>query len=182
MPAVRKIKPVAGREGIVFLKLLIHCYGVWKRLLKVGRSLYYFRRRDILVHGRVFVGRRGKIRIGERCSVNRGVILQGFNDIQIGKETVLSVNCMVLDGKLDYETLRRTGKRLHTPSFVHIGERVWVGAGAIILPGVTVGPRSVIAAGAIVTQSFPSDVVVAGNPARVVRYLDATERRTKKSA
>lgn len=149
-----------------------HGYGLLKRLLKICRSLFYFHRADVYVHGRINIGRRKNIRIGERCSVNRGVVLQGFNDIRIGKEVVLSVNCIVLDGKLDYQVLRSTGKRVHIPSFVHIGDRVWVGAGAVILPGVTIGDRTVIAAGSVVTQSFPADVVIAGNPARVIKDLD----------
>lgn len=157
---------------MLFVKVLRHCYGLWKRVLKAARSLYYFGRPDVLVHGRIHLGKRGNIRIGKRCSVNQGVVLQGLGDTRIGEEAVLSVNCVVLDGKLDHETLRRTGRRVHTPSFVHIGERVWVGAGAIILPGVTVGARTVIAAGAVVRESFPPDVMIAGNPARIVKTLE----------
>jgi acetyltransferase-like isoleucine patch superfamily enzyme len=90
--------------------------------MKMGRSLYYFHKLNVYVHGRIYIGKRKNVLIGERCSVNWGVVLQGFNDITIGNEVVLSVNCVVLDGKLDYDLLRRTGKRVHIPSFVHIGE------------------------------------------------------------
>jgi maltose O-acetyltransferase len=58
---------------------------------------------------------------------------------------------------------------------VEIGDDVWVGTGALILKGVTVGPRSVVAARAVVTADVPADVVVAGNPARVVRHLKPAE-------
>jgi acetyltransferase-like isoleucine patch superfamily enzyme len=50
---------------------------------------------------------------------------------------------------------------------------VWIGAGALILKGVTIGPRSVVAARSVVTTDVPPDVVVAGNPARIVRHLTA---------
>jgi len=53
-----------------------------------------------------------------------------------------------------------------------IGSDVWVGGGAIICPGVTIGDRSVIGAGSVVTRDIPADVFAAGNPARVVRALD----------
>ena len=54
-----------------------------------------------------------------------------------------------------------------------IGDDVWIGAGAIILKGVTIGERSIVGAGAVVTRGVPADSVVAGNPAQIVRRLDA---------
>lgn len=54
---------------------------------------------------------------------------------------------------------------------ITIGSDVWVGGGAIICPGVTIGDRSVIGAGSVVTRDIPSDVIVAGHPARVIRAL-----------
>ena len=56
---------------------------------------------------------------------------------------------------------------------VAIGDNVWLARGAVVLPGVSIGRSSVVAAGAIVTASVPEGVLVAGNPARVVRELDA---------
>lgn len=58
--------------------------------------------------------------------------------------------------------------RPHTQPVV-LGDRVWIGAGAIILPGVIVGDGAVVAAGSVVTADVPSQTVVAGNPARVIR-------------
>jgi len=54
---------------------------------------------------------------------------------------------------------------------VTIGDDVWIGGGAILLPGVSIGEGSTVAAGAVVTCNVPASVVVAGNPARVVRSL-----------
>jgi maltose O-acetyltransferase len=63
---------------------------------------------------------------------------------------------------------------------VHIGDNVWIGRSAIILPGVTIGDNAVVAAGAVVTKDVPDATLVAGNPARVVRTLvvDDGWRRT----
>ena len=55
---------------------------------------------------------------------------------------------------------------------VKIGKRVWVGVGAIICPGVEVGENSIIAAGAVVTKSVPSNVIVGGNPAKIIKRLE----------
>ena len=56
-------------------------------------------------------------------------------------------------------------------SYIHIEDNVWIGAGAIVLPRVTVGRNSIIAAGAVVTKDVPPYVVVAGNPAKIIREL-----------
>jgi maltose O-acetyltransferase len=62
-------------------------------------------------------------------------------------------------------------KRLESARPITIGSDVWVGGGAIICPGVTVGDRSAIGAGSVVTRDIPSDVIAAGNPARIIRAL-----------
>ncbi|WP_345790390.1 DapH/DapD/GlmU-related protein [Aromatoleum aromaticum] len=66
---------------------------------------------------------------------------------------------------------RRTGLESAKP--ITIGSDVWVGGGAIICPGVNIGDRAVIGAGSVVTRDIPSDVVAAGNPARIIRALPA---------
>lgn len=60
---------------------------------------------------------------------------------------------------------------------VHIGDDVWIGTGAIILPGVKIGSRSIVAAGAVVNRDVPEDVLVAGVPARIVKRLPPAEVR-----
>lgn len=152
-------------RGIRFL------HGWYRRSKKIVRSFFYFGKPDVYVHGPIFVGKRRNVKIGKHCSVNRGVIIQAFNDTRIGSGVVLSVNCMLLDGNLDHEGMVENGKRGHIPSYVHIGDQAWIGAGAILLPGVTVGPRSIVAAGSVVSGTFPEGVLIAGNPARVIRKL-----------
>ena len=59
---------------------------------------------------------------------------------------------------------------------VHIGKNVWIGAGAVILPGVSIGDNSVIGAGAIVTKDIPSNVVAVGNPCRILRKINDRDK------
>ena len=66
--------------------------------------------------------------------------------------------------------VRRSGLEYARP--IRIGHDVWIGGGAIILPGVTVGDKSVIGAGSVVTHDVPAANVVVGNPARIIRALD----------
>ncbi|MBW1673937.1 MAG: acyltransferase [Deltaproteobacteria bacterium] len=95
----------------------------------------------------------------------------GFNEVSLGKYVILSTNCMLLDSNLDHEHLIISDKRIHIPNHIRIDDYVWVGAGSIILPGVTIGQRSIIAAGSVVNKSFPEDVLVGGNPAKIIRKL-----------
>ena len=59
---------------------------------------------------------------------------------------------------------------------VHIGENVWVGAGTVIVPGVTIGKNSVIRAGSVVVKDIPENVVAVGNPCRVLREIGEHDR------
>ena len=67
------------------------------------------------------------------------------------------------------DAVARRGEETARP--IVIGDDVWIGGGAIVLAGVTIGDRSVIGAGSVVTKDVPSDVVVVGNPAKIVRRL-----------
>jgi len=86
--------------------------------------------------------------------------------IKIGKGCAIAWNTEFVDWnshKIEYE-----GRRERDTSIV-IGEHVWIGSGAKILPGVTIEKGSVVSANAVVTKSFPENVLIAGNPARIVR-------------
>jgi len=144
---------------------------ITKRVLKITRSFIYFRKFNVLVHGKILVGKKKNIKIGKYCSINQGVIIQGFNEVVIGDFVILSPNCMLLDANIDIDHLTATGGRKHVPGSIQIGNNCWIGAGAIILPGVTLGPKTIVGAGSVVTKSFDGDVVIAGNPAHIIKKL-----------
>jgi maltose O-acetyltransferase len=105
-----------------------------------------------------------KISIGEGSRVNRGVQLDGRKGLHIGAHTSISMDAMLL-------TL---GHDLHSDRFlpagapIQIQDRVFIGARAIILPGVALGEGCAVAAGAVVTKSVPAFTIVAGAPARPI--------------
>ena len=66
-------------------------------------------------------------------------------------------------------SVRRSG--LESASPIRIGRDVWIGGGAVVLPGVTIGDRSVVGAGSVVVSDVPPGTVVVGNPARIVRTM-----------
>ena len=71
--------------------------------------------------------------------------------------------------------LRKEGYQYNAP--INIGKNCWIGAGAIILPGITIGDNVVIGAGSIVTKDIPSNVVAVGNPCKVLREVNEDDKK-----
>ena len=92
----------------------------------------------------------------------------GFR-IDIGDDVLIAPNGSLLSSGHPVEPLDRTRRVTAAP--IVIGRNVWIGSGAIVLQGVTVGDDSVIAAGAVVSEDVPPATVVGGVPARVIRKL-----------
>lgn len=111
------------------------------------------------------------------------------SNIELGERVFFNFNCVVLDVcsvRIGSFTLFGPAVQIYTPMHplnaelrrkeeygkpVEIGSDVWVGGGAIVLPGVRIGSRAVIGAGSVVTQDIPEAVFAAGNPCRVVRAI-----------
>lgn len=116
-----------------------------------------------------------RIAIGDRCKLNERVILNGRSGINIGNDVTLSYGAMVLSTGYDLDKFMFSGKRVHLENQpVLIGDHCWICANAIILPGVKItGEYVVVAAGAVVNKDIlESRVVVAGNPAKIVKRYE----------
>jgi maltose O-acetyltransferase len=112
-----------------------------------------------------------QIRIGARTFVNVGLIALDIARIVIGDDVQIGPNVQLLTPTHPIEPERRRAK-LEAAKPVIIGDNVWLGGGAIVLPGVTVGENTVVGAGAVVTRDLPNGVVAVGNPARVIREIE----------
>ena len=109
------------------------------------------------------------IELGERVFFNFNCVVLDVSRVRIGSFTLFGPAAQIYTATHPMDaTLRRT-RELAKP--VDIGSDVWVGGGAIILPGVSIGSRTVIGAGSVVTRDIPDDVFAAGNPCRVIRPL-----------
>ncbi|RBY84494.1 sugar O-acetyltransferase [Blastococcus sp. TF02A-30] len=112
------------------------------------------------------------IRIGARCFANFGLVALDVAAITIGDDVQIGPNVQLLTPTHPVEPGPRRDK-WEAAQPITIGDNVWLGGGAIVLPGVTIGENTVVGAGAVVTRDLPADVVAVGNPARVVKHLDA---------
>jgi acetyltransferase-like isoleucine patch superfamily enzyme len=119
---------------------------------------------------------RPELVVGSDTFIGHGCGFSIARSVHIGNHCLLAsgVGIRDYDGHPLDARRRRAGEFVDPQDIrpVVIGDDVWLGAGALILKGVTVGARSIVAAGAIVTRDVPADAVVAGNPARVVKHLD----------
>lgn len=112
---------------------------------------------------------------GNQIYANYNLTCVDDTHIFIGDYTMLGPNVTIATaGHPILPELRQKGLQYNMP--VHIGKNCWVGAGAIIMPGITIGDHVVIGAGSVVTKDIPSNVVAVGNPCRIMREVGEHDR------
>lgn len=178
-------------NGIGWLRaeLMIASMKARGRKIKVGnRPIFWRGRPTIAVYGSLTVGNDWKmfglpypgritiepgaeIRAGDNFGLNYGVEIYAAKSITMGDNTMIGDMVTIYD--TDFHRIDEGSDPRVAP--VTIGDNVWLGRGALILPGVTIGDHSIVAAGAVVTKDVAARTVVAGNPARVVREIIASD-------
>ena len=113
---------------------------------------------------------------GNNVYANFNLTLVDDTDIFVGNNVMFGPNVVVATAghPIDPE-LRMKVAQFNIP--VHIGNNVWIGAGAVIMPGVTIGDNTVIGAGSVVTKDIPANVVAVGNPCRVMREINERDKK-----
>lgn len=143
-------------------------------LLQKDKSIYWpvHKNSEVTHPERIFVG------INTNAGTRPGCYLQGNGGIYIGNYVHFASNIGIISGNHDlYDQTKHVFKE------VRIGDYTWIGQGAIILPGVVLGPRTIVGAGSIVTKSFPEGYcVIGGNPARLIKRLEPEKFKPTKFA
>lgn len=115
------------------------------------------------------------VHFGKNVYANFNLTMVDDGHIYVGDYTMFAPSVIVATaGHPILPELRETVYQYNMP--VHIGKNCWIGAGAIILPGVTIGDQVVVGAGSVVTKDLPSNVVAVGNPCRVIREINEHDR------
>ncbi|MCX2979766.1 acyltransferase [Halieaceae bacterium IMCC14734] len=112
----------------------------------------------------------GSITVGDYVLMSPGTRISASDEITIGDSVMMANSVYITD--CDWHGIYDRTERSERVMPVHVGNNVWLGDHCVVLKGVTIGENSVVAANAIVTKDVPANVVVAGNPARVVKELD----------
>lgn len=112
----------------------------------------------------------GHVHFGSHIYANFNLTLVDDTHIYVGDYTMFAPNVIVATAAHPVlPRLREQAYQYNAP--VHIGRNCWIGAGAIILPGITIGENTVVGAGSVVTKDLPANVVAVGNPCRVLRQI-----------
>lgn len=131
----------------------------------------------------------GRIDIGEFCYIGDGVVISAHQSVSVGRCTLLAHGVQIFDNNSHpTQTFQREvqfrrilgDKSVYVPMTigaapVSIGANCWIGMNSLVMRGVTVGDRTIVAAASVVTSDLPEGVVAAGNPARIVRELTKEE-------
>lgn len=143
--------------------------------IRIGDEVVLSGRSTMLFGRRRPDGLLPELSIGDGSFIGHGCLFAVNESVRIGRHVRLATQVSIRDH--DGHPLEATRRRSNEPSppdqvaAVTIGDDVWIGAGALVLKGVTIGDRAVVAAASVVTADVAPDTVVAGNPARTVRSL-----------
>ena len=185
---------VAAREALALVCKIVWYEPLWRsQCAAIGHNFQMERIPYLWGRGRIVIGTNvrlsGKssiiftdlgpdvpeLRIGDGTFIGHNCRLSIADAVTIGRHCLIAGGVTIADN--DGHPLDAARRRANEPMpaeavrRVSIGDDVWIGAGAQVLKGVTIGDSSVVGAGAIVTRNVPSDVVVVGNPARIVTHL-----------
>ena len=110
--------------------------------------------------------------LGSRVYLNFCCTILDNNQVRLGHDVMLGPQVQIYTAEHPLKPASRR-ERWESARPVLVADNVWIGGGAIILPGVTIGQNAVVGAGAVVTHDVPANTVVAGNPARIIRTIKA---------
>lgn len=125
---------------------------------------------DVFIHQPTYLSGLSNITIGNHVVINAFVHIWGEGGVSIGDNCMIASHCAITSLTHSKESQLFNQVNLALP--VSIGNNVWIGTHAIILPGVTIGDNVVIGAGALVNKDIPSNGVYAGTPAKKLSTLD----------
>ena len=146
--------------------------------IHLGKKVFFHPRAWLSVveehNGRTYSPR---LEIGDGCVFGHDMYISCVGEITIGSEVLVGDRVLITDTYHEFENpdVSIVRQPMAEPKPVHIGDGVHLGIGVCVLAGVTIGERSFVASGAVVTRDVPPNGVVVGNPARVLRHYDRAQ-------
>ncbi len=156
---------IAARDRCRFINATGEANDVERR--RLARELFGSGGDTVLLQPPFYCDYGTNIHLGERVFFNFNCIVLDVCPVRIGDFTQFGPGVQILTPLHPLDAILRRKEEYGRP--IDIGADVWVGGGALILPGVRIGARSVIGAGSVVTRDVPEGVLAAGNPCRVIR-------------
>lgn len=116
--------------------------------------------------------------IGHNVYINHDMVVLDCNEVTIGNNVYVGPRVGLYCANHAEDPMQRAAHSVYSKP-IHIGDKVWLGAGVHVLPGVTIGENSIIGAGSVVTKNIPANVIAAGNPCKVIRPVKVTDKKSK---
>ncbi len=148
---------------------------IWKFNNTMPFTDEYFKLLDELIPNRgenvrvvspIYGSNLNKVKIGNNVFIMSGCLIMGFGSVIIDDDVMIAGGVRLITNNHDLEN-----RKILTCKPVHIKKNCWIGAGATILRGITIGENSVVGAASVVTKDVPDNVIVAGNPAKIIREI-----------
>ena len=124
---------------------------------------------DSFIHRGVVIHGSANVELGDRVAIGEYCYMWGNAGISIGDDTLIAAGCQITT--LSHDDKALIYRKSSTAASISIGRNVWLGFGVKVMPGISIGPNSIIGAGSVVTRNIPANVVALGAPARVIRVL-----------
>lgn len=134
----------------------------FQKILRINAEVPFMVHFTSTVSKTVFLGKG----VAQYFANSGGCYVQGINKIYIGDNTIFAPGIKIISANHDTKDLSKHDK---TTDPIIIGKNCWIGVNAVILPGVQLGDNVVVAAGSVVSKSFPSDVIIGGVPAKIIK-------------
>ena len=164
-----------GRHSMIMKPWFLKLYG---KGIRFGESVHVITARDRTVRLTTWAmnDHQGNINVGDFVLLCPGVRIDSASLVTIGESSMLAAGAYITDA--DWHDIYDRTQAIGRTAPVTLGANVWIGDGAIVCKGVSIGDNSIIGAGSVVTQDIPGNVIAAGNPAKVIRELDPEKALT----
>lgn len=153
-----------------------HRFGGWAQPIRrsICRGLFKACGLRVNIEKGAYFGDGSEVEIGDDSGIGTNCWLSG--PVKIGRDVMMGPEVLIITRNHRFDSLDvpMRSQGFQEPRPVIIGDDVWIGARAIILPGVNIGRGAIIGAGAVVTRNVPDYAIVGGSPARLLRYRDST--------
>lgn len=169
----RKIEPEKGSSKGRRLTQLINKISILdsQKIIAMEKELLGFSGQQVYIMPPLYVDYGYNINVGENFYANVGCSFMDVAPINIGKNVMLGPGCHLLTPSHPIDAFIRNHSGLELGLPITIEDDVWLGGNVTVNPGVTIGARSIVGSGAVVTKDIPCDVIAVGNPARVLRKI-----------
>ncbi|MFZ4455584.1 MAG: acyltransferase [Bacteroidales bacterium] len=135
---------------------------IYQKIFRINAEVPFMVHYTSIVSRTVYLGKN----VAPYLANSGGCYIQGINTIYIGDHTMIAPGVKIISANHDLSDFSKHDKSV---SPIRIGENCWIGSNAVILPGVELGNNVIVGAGSVVTKSFDSNLVIGGNPAKVIK-------------